>query len=107
VDDDLQFTALGCGKKASIRPDKRTARCRSLGFWPSAYRVAYRGERITISKRGKPMAVLIPATELTPEEHLRKVEGWLDPDDPFFGAIGEIVSDRDKHVPRLFEMDQE
>jgi len=70
-------------------------------------RVAYRGERITISKRGKPMAVLIPATESESEETLGKIKGWLDPDDPFFGAIGEIVSDRDKHVPRLFEMDQE
>jgi prevent-host-death family protein len=70
-------------------------------------RVAYRGERITISKRGKPMAVLIPATEIASEEHLGKLEGWLDPDNPFFEAIGEIVSDRDKHSPRLFQMERE
>jgi prevent-host-death family protein len=70
-------------------------------------RVAYRGERITISKRGKPMAVLIPATEPAPEERLGTLKGWLDSDDPFFGVIGEIVSGRDKHFPRLPEMDQE
>jgi len=33
-------------------------------------RVAYGGERITISKRGKPMAILIPATEAPEEAHL-------------------------------------
>jgi len=70
-------------------------------------RVAYRGERITISKRGKPMAVLIPAAESESEESLAKIEGWLDPADPFFEVIGEIVSDRDKHSPRLFEVDRE
>jgi prevent-host-death family protein len=69
-------------------------------------RVAYRGERITISKRGKPMAVLIPAAEVAAEECLGKLEGWLDPDDPFFEVIGEILSDREKHSPKLFEMNQ-
>jgi prevent-host-death family protein len=66
-------------------------------------RVAYRGERITISKRGKPMAILIPATEAPEEEHVGKVKGWLEPDDPFFKVIGQIVSDRSKHHPRVFE----
>jgi tRNA(fMet)-specific endonuclease VapC len=68
-------------------------------------RVAYRGERITISKRGKPMAILIPATEGPEEEHLGKVEGWLEPDDPFFEVIDQIVSDRTEHYPRVFERD--
>ncbi|MEJ2726176.1 MAG: type II toxin-antitoxin system prevent-host-death family antitoxin [Deltaproteobacteria bacterium] len=70
-------------------------------------RVAYRGERITISKRGKPMAILVPATEPVLEEHLGKLEGWLEPGDPFFGIIDQIISDREKHSPRVFEPRQE
>ena len=66
-------------------------------------RVAYRGERIMISKRGKPMAILIPATEAPDEEHLGEVKGWLEPNDPFFQAIDQVVSDRSKHRPRVFE----
>jgi prevent-host-death family protein len=64
-------------------------------------RVAYGGERIVISKRGKPMAVLIPPTESAEEGHLSKVEGWLDSDDPFFEAMGQIVSERAAHIPRV------
>ena len=70
-------------------------------------RVAYRGERITISKRGKPMAILVPATEPVGEEHLGKLEGWLEDDDPFFGVISQIVSDRSKHSRRVFEPGRE
>ena len=45
------------------------------------------------------MAVLVPATEPMVEEHLGKLKGWLDADDPFFGVIDQIVSDRYKHYP--------
>ena len=45
------------------------------------------------------MAVLVPATEPMVEEHLGKRKGRLEADDPFFGVIGQIVSDRDKHSP--------
>jgi prevent-host-death family protein len=69
-------------------------------------RVAYRGERMTISKRGKPIAVLVPVSDSPQEEHLGKVEGWLDSDDPFFDAIGQIVSERGKHLPRVFNPDK-
>jgi hypothetical protein len=51
--------------------------------------------------------MMIPATESESEETLGKIKRWLDPDDPFFEVIAEIFSDRDKHLPRLFEMDQE
>jgi prevent-host-death family protein len=68
-------------------------------------RVAYRGERIMISKRGKPMAILIPATEAPEEEHLGKVKGWLETNDPFLQAIDQVVSDRSKHRPRVIEKD--
>ena len=64
-------------------------------------RVAYGGERIVISKRGKPMAVLIPPTKSAEEGHLSKVEGWLNPDDPFFEIVGQIVSERAAHIPRI------
>ena len=65
-------------------------------------RVAYGGERIMISKRGKPMAVLIPPSEEgSAEEHLSKVEGWLESGDPFFEAIDQIVHDRASHLPRV------
>jgi prevent-host-death family protein len=47
-------------------------------------RVAYGGERIVISKRGKPMAILIPAD-----------------DDPFFSIVDEVTKDRAKHKPRV------
>jgi prevent-host-death family protein len=66
-------------------------------------RVAYGGERIVISKRGKPMAVLIPPSEASAGEHLSEVQGWLEPDDPFFETIDQIVRDRAKHIPRVAE----
>ena len=66
-------------------------------------RVAYGGERIIICKRGKPMAVLIPPSEASAGEHLSGVEGWLEPDDPFFETIDQIVHDRATHIPRVAE----
>ena len=66
-------------------------------------RVAYGGEQIMISKRGKPMAILIPVTQTPRQEHLGQVKGWLEPDDPFLEAIDQVVSDRRKHRPRVFE----
>ena len=64
-------------------------------------RVAYGGERILISKRGKTLAMIIPSTEEPPEEHLSKVHGWLEDDDPFFDILDRIVQDRKRHVPRI------
>ena len=63
-------------------------------------RVAYGRERIVISKRGKPMAVLIPANEASAEGSLSRVEGWLEEDDPFFETIDQIVNERSTHLPR-------
>ena len=64
-------------------------------------RVAYRGERITISKRGRPMAVLVPATEVPGQKGKKEIRGWLEASDPFFTVIDQIVSDREKHHPRI------
>ena len=64
-------------------------------------RVAYRGERILISKRGKPLAMIVPSTGEPAENHLSKVQGWLEDSDPFFNIIDQIVLEREKHIPRI------
>jgi len=61
-------------------------------------RVAYGRETITIQKRGKPMARLVPVAK-QPVGHLADVKGWLADDDPFFTYIEEIV--RNRHTPRI------
>jgi prevent-host-death family protein len=66
-------------------------------------RVAYRGERITISKRGKPVAVLVPAAEVRDQKGMNEIKGWLEPSDPFFEIMDQIISDRQKHMPRVFK----
>lgn len=66
-------------------------------------RVAYRGERITISKRGKPMAILVPATEVRSQKGITEFRGWLDASDPFFEVMNQIIADREKHLPRVLK----
>ena len=66
-------------------------------------RVAYGRERIVISKRGRPMAVLVPVSETGEYDHLSKVRGWLDEHDPFFDFVEQIVKNRESHVPRVLE----
>jgi prevent-host-death family protein len=66
-------------------------------------RVACGGERIVISKRGKPLAVLVPPSELSPEDHLSKTKGWMENDDPFFDIMDQIVCDRATHTPRILK----
>ncbi len=62
-------------------------------------RVAYGGEQIVITKRGKPLARLVPAT--AESEHLADAKGWLDNEDDFFNTIDQIIEHRDKHIPRV------
>ncbi len=64
-------------------------------------RVAFRGESVVISKRGKPLAMIIPSTGEPSEQHLSKVQGWLEEDDPFFNIIHEIVDARQTHISRI------
>jgi len=47
--------------------------------------VAYGSKHIVITKRGRPMARLIPALEN--DSHLCNAVGWLENDDPFFNVI--------------------
>ena len=57
-------------------------------------RVAYGKETITITRHGKPMAVLAPPAT---SEGLVSVRGWLDDDDSFFKEVQHIVKERRKH----------
>ena len=63
--------------------------------------VAFAKKHILITKRGKPMARLVPAEETN--RHLSQAQGWLEDDDPFFNEIDRIVQDRTKHVPRVLK----
>lgn len=61
--------------------------------------VAHAGRSVLITKRGRPMAKLVPVDP--PEHpHLAEIKGWLDRDDPFFEAVDEIVAERAQHKPR-------
>ena len=66
-------------------------------------RVAFRGERITIARRGKPLAMLVPPAAEPPSNHLGNVEGWLENGDPFFKIVDQIVKGRQKHFPRILK----
>ena len=61
--------------------------------------VAYGKKHILITKRGKPMARLVPADEV--DNHLSNAKGWLEDDDPFFEAMDRIIQERSKHIPRI------
>ena len=54
-------------------------------------KVEHGRERITIMKRGRPVAILSPAGE---RGGLGSVRGWLDDGDPFFQIVKEAVSKR-------------
>jgi prevent-host-death family protein len=62
--------------------------------------VAHTGRAVVITKRGRPIAKLVPADH-DDRPHLAAVKGWLDQDDPFFSAIDEIVAERKSHKPRV------
>jgi len=66
-------------------------------------KVAFGKKHILITKRGKPMARLVPEDEL--DMHLCDAKGWLENNDPFFDAIDRIVLDRSKHVSRMLRED--
>ncbi len=64
-------------------------------------RVAYGGETILITRRGRPMARLGPV-ELEEREPLDLGRrGFLDNDDPFFEIVEEVVAARARHKPRV------
>lgn len=68
-------------------------------------RVAYGGEQIVITKRGKPLARLVPAT--MESQHLAEAKGWLDDDDDFFELVERMVEDRNTHIPRVLRRQED
>jgi prevent-host-death family protein len=62
-------------------------------------RVAFGKEHILITKRGKPMARLVPAEE--EKKHLADAKGWLENGDDFFATMERIVENRSQHLPRI------
>ena len=64
-------------------------------------KVAYGKEQILITKRGQPMARLVPAD--MPARNLADAKGWLDEEDPFFKTIDSIVRKRAKQTPRILQ----
>ena len=64
-------------------------------------RVAYGGETIVITRRGRPMATLVAAAPVE-SKGLAAVRGWLEEDDPLFARVDAIVTARATHRPRIF-----
>jgi prevent-host-death family protein len=64
-------------------------------------RVAYGGETILITRRGRPMAMLAPVEPGEREPLGSWKRGFLDNDDPFFEIIEEVVAARARHKPRV------
>jgi prevent-host-death family protein len=67
-------------------------------------RVAYGKEWVMITRRGRPMAVLVPPDQLRGKRHVADARGWLDGRDPFFKSVEQIVERRLTHRPRGFAL---
>ena len=65
-------------------------------------RVAYGGETVLITRRGRPMARLVPLEPEEAGEGLAAVEGWLGAEDPFFDRVDGVVAARARHRPRVW-----
>ncbi len=65
-------------------------------------RVAYGKETVTIVKRGRPMARLVPVAGPS-SRSLADVRGWLEDEDPFFRHMDQIVRDRHRRRPRVIQ----
>lgn len=68
-------------------------------------RVAYGKETIIITRRGKPIAKLLPVEKEPPPRHLVDVIGKIVAPADFHRAIKQIVADRTKHKPRLLDFE--
>ncbi|HJX34584.1 MAG TPA: type II toxin-antitoxin system Phd/YefM family antitoxin [Desulfatiglandales bacterium] len=67
-------------------------------------KVAFRKDRIIITKKGRPMACLVPAEQSV--GHLGDIKGWLDKNDSFFETMNNIVQNRKDHIPRILKKRQ-
>ena len=70
-------------------------------------RVAFGGESILITRRGRPMARLAPLDEHQAHPHPADMEGWLEENDPFFQEIDRILTQRLAHRSRILSSLQE
>ena len=83
-------------KKSSIAETK-------ANFSELVSEVAYTGQSIIITERGRPMAKPVPVDE-EDTTHIGDIAGWLDADNPFFDRVDEIVDERQQHLPRLVKL---
>lgn len=63
-------------------------------------RVAFGGEILVITRRGRPMARLVQAGTADANDPPAGIQGWLEDDDPFFDIVDEIVARRATRLPR-------
>jgi prevent-host-death family protein len=66
-------------------------------------RVAYGGAQVLITRRGRPMARLVPPESLDDGHGLADVTGWLDDTHPFITGVEGIVAARGRHLPRALK----
>jgi prevent-host-death family protein len=67
-------------------------------------RVAYGKETITITKRGKPMAEIIPIRKEEKPRHIADVVGKIIAQPDFTKIMEKVVADRKKQKPRLLKI---
>lgn len=63
--------------------------------------VAYKKEPVIVTKRGNPVVEIVPISRT--KAILGTVSGWLETNDAFFKIMDTIVSDREKHIPRIIK----
>jgi prevent-host-death family protein len=63
-------------------------------------RVAYAGATILITRRGKPMAKLVPVHAEATSSGLAEVKGWLASDAPLLADVDRTIASRIERKPR-------
>lgn len=98
---------LMTNKPARRAPSRALAEPRAINvadakrhFSEILVRVADGHETVLITRRGRPMARLMPVEVEAEPSPLGKSRGWLEDDDPFFATIDAIVEARAQHRPR-------
>jgi prevent-host-death family protein len=66
-------------------------------------RVAYGGANVLITRRGRPMARLVPPESVDEGHGLADVTGWLEDTHPFIAGVEEVVAARQHHLPRALK----